>query len=315
MLTLGKLGLCLAGLRLLPLTIFALMGFATNSLLTRAAIRAEHLDAWTFMVVRLITGAIMLWVLVALRGAKEKTSGVFLAPAGKKTPDVFSSSSWLMAIWLAGYAVLFTLAYERIEAGPGALLLFGSVQLTMFAAALARGETLSVRHGLGVAIALAGFLVLTLPGLSAPDPLGAVLMAGAGACWGAYSLAGRGATDPLGVTAHNFLRAAVIGVLIALAAGASGQVGMMTGPFTLTGLALASASGAFASGLAYAAWYAVLPALPVWRAATVQLAVPVLTALAATIFLNEQMTWRLSASMVLVVAGIGLATMSRSRTR
>lgn len=297
MLTLGKLGLSLAGLRLLTLTILALLGFAANSLLTRAAIRADHLDAWTFMVVRLVTGAIMLWALVALRGAREKTSGVF---SGR--------GSWLMAVWLAGYAVLFTLAYVRIDAGPGALLLFGSVQLTMFAAALARGETLSARHGIGVALALAGFLVLTLPGLSAPDPMGAVLMAGAGACWGAYSLAGRGATDPLGATAHNFLRAALIGVLVALPVG-------ITGPYTLTGLALASASGAFASGLAYAAWYAVLPALPVWRAATVQLAVPVLTALAATISLDEQMTWRLSVSMVLVVAGIGLATTGRGRSR
>ena len=306
MLTLGKLGLCLAGLRLLPLTILALLGFATNSLLTRAAIRGDHLDAWTFMVVRLITGAIMLWVL-------KTTSEVVFKTAHEKLPQrSFSLSargSWLMAIWLAGYAVLFTLAYVRIEAGPGALLLFGSVQLTMFGAALARGETLSVRHGIGVALALAGFLVLTLPGLSAPDPWGAVLMAGAGACWGAYSLAGRGATDPLGATAHNFLRAAVIGVVVALAVGSLGA------KYTPTGLALATASGAFASGLAYAAWYAVLPSLPVWRAATVQLAVPVLTALAATIVLNEQMTWRLSASMVLVIAGIGLATTSRVRSR
>ena len=307
MLTLGKLGLCLAGLRLLPLTILALLGFATNSLLTRAAIRGDHLDAWTFMVVRLITGAIMLWVLVALRAkttSAKTTSEVVFAATHEKLPQRSFS-----AIWLAGYAVLFTLAYVRIEAGPGALLLFGSVQLTMFGAALARGETLSVRHGIGVALALAGFLVLTLPGLSAPDPWGAVLMAGAGACWGAYSLAGRGASDPLGATAHNFLRAAVIGVVVALAVGSLGA------KYTPTGLALATASGAFASGLAYAAWYAVLPSLPVWRAATVQLAVPVLTALAATIVLNEQMTWRLSASMVLVIAGIGLATTSRVRSR
>ncbi len=317
MLTLGKLGLCLASLRLLPLTILALLGFATNSLLTRAAIGVGHLDAWTFMVVRLITGAIMLWVIKTT--AEKTTSGVICGGLlQKRSERSFSPrayGSWLMAVWLAGYAVLFTLAYERIEAGPGALLLFGSVQLTMFGAAIARGETLAVRHGVGMAIALAGFLVLTLPGLSAPDPWGAVLMAGAGACWGAYSLAGRGATDPLGASAHNFLRAAVIGVLAALAFGASRQVGIMTGPYTLTGLALATASGAFASGLAYAAWYAVLPSLPVWLAATVQLAVPVLTALAATVFLHEQITWQLSASMVLVIAGIGLATTSRVRSR
>jgi len=284
-------------LRLLTLTTFALFGFAANSLMTRAAIRGHHLDAWTFMVVRLVTGAIMLAILVAAQTTRPQRSC-----------SVSGRGSWLMSLWLAGYAVLFTLAYVRIDAAPGALLLFGSVQLTMFAAALARGETLSPRHGIGVALSLVGFLVLTLPGLSAPDPAGAVLMAGAGACWGAYSLAGRGATDPLAVTADNFLRAAAIGVVIAMPIG-------MTGPYTATGLALAAASGALASGLAYAAWYAVLPRLPVWRAATIQLSVPVLTALGATLLLHERLTWRLGASMVLVVVGIGLATANRGRSR
>jgi len=277
-------------LRLVVLTTFALIGFASNSLLTRAAIGGHHLDAWTFMLVRLVTGAAMLALLLGLR--RRRRAGA--AP-------VRGRGSWPMTVWLAGYAILFTLAYVRIDAAPGALLLFGSVQLTMFAAALTRGEALTPMHWTGVVLALAGFLVLTLPGLTAPDPAGACLMAGSGVCWGLYSLAGRRARDPLGVTADNFLRASGVVVVAALAAG-------FPGPHTSTGFVLASTSGALASGLAYAAWYGVLPNLPVWRAATVQLTVPVLTALGAAVLLSEALTPRLGVAMLLVIAGIWLTT-------
>jgi drug/metabolite transporter (DMT)-like permease len=276
--------------RLIALVIFTLVGFAANSLLTRAAITGNHLDAWTFMLVRMVSGTIMLAALVRLRRAPARGRG-----------------SWLMALALAGYAVLFTLAYVRITVGPGALLLFGSVQLTMFGAAHARGERLSPVQWAGVALALAGFLVLTLPGLTAPDPLGAALMAGAGISWAVYSLAGRRSTDPLAVTADNFLRSTGIVLLIAAATG-------FEGPFSVTGFALATASGAVASALAYAAWFAILPVLPVWRAATMQLSVPVLTALGAAALLREPIHLRLTAAMVLAVIGIWLTT-NRAQSR
>lgn len=277
-------------MRLIALVAFTLVGFAANSLLTRAAITGNHLDAWTFMVVRLVTGTIMLAALVRLRHAPARGRG-----------------SWLMALALAGYAVLFTLAYVRIAVGPGALLLFGSVQLTMFGAAHTHGERLSLLQWTGVALALAGFLVLTLPGLTAPDPLGALLMAGAGISWAVYSLAGRRSTDPLSVTADNFLRASGIVLVAAAAVG-------LAGPFSLTGFILATASGAVASALAYAAWFAVLPLIPVWRAATLQLSVPVLTALGAAALLREPIHLRLTVAMVLAVLGIWLTT-KRSQSR
>lgn len=268
----------------------ALTGFSANSLLTRAAITGGHFDAWSFMGVRLVTGALALWVLLRVREAR--------APSAAR-----GRGSWAMGAWLAGYAVLFTMAYTRIAAGPGALLLFGSVQLTMFFTAMARGERLSPVQWIGVGLALAGLLVLTLPGLGAPDPLGALLMAGGGACWGAYSLAGRRARDPLAVTTDNFIRAAAgVGLVVAIAAP--------HGPWSVTGLMLATLSGAIASGMSYAAWYAVLPSLPSWRAATIQLAVPVLTALAATVILTEPITARLAAAMLLVVTGIWFTTRS-----
>ncbi len=285
-------------MRLLTITAAAMLGFAANSLLTRAAITGGHLDAWAFMVIRLVTGAAMLALLVSLRQA----------PASSPDSRPRGRGSWPMTLGLAGYAVLFTLAYVRIDAAPGALLLFGSVQLTMFAVALSRGETLSRWHWIGVALALGGFLVLTLPGLTAPDPVGAILMAGSGICWGLYSILGRRAVDPLGVTADNFLRASGVVLIIALAAGLGSR-------FSVTGLVLATASGALASGLAYAAWYSVLPALPVWRAATVQLTVPILTALGAAVFLSESLTPRLGGAMALVVTGIWLTTSTPKPSR
>lgn len=271
-------------MRLIALVTFTLLGFAANSLLTRAAITGHHLDAWTFMLVRLISGTIMLAALVRLRSTPARGRG-----------------SWLMALALGGYAVLFTLAYVRIAVGPGALLLFGSVQLTMFGAAHLGGERLSPVQWAGVTLALAGFLVLTLPGLTAPDPIGATLMAGAGISWAVYSLAGRRSTDPLSVTADNFLRASAIVLIVALAMG-------LSGPFSPTGFMLAIASGAIASALAYAAWFAILPLLPVWRAATMQLSVPVLTAIGAVAVLREPIHMRLAAAMTLTVLGIWLTT-------
>ena len=271
-------------MRLAGLAIFTLIGFAGNSLLTRAAITGNHLEAWTFMVVRLLTGTMMLAVLVRLRSSASKDRG-----------------SWLMALALASYAVLFTLAYVRITVGPGALLLFGSVQLSMFAAAHVGGERLSPLQWLGVTLALAGFLVLTLPGLTAPDPLGAALMVGAGISWAVYSLAGRRSSDPLVVTADNFLRASAMVLVLAVGTG-------LSGPFTATGFVLATASGAVASALAYATWFALLPAIPVWRAATMQLSVPVLTALGAAALLREPIHKRLAIAMTLAVLGIWLTT-------
>jgi drug/metabolite transporter (DMT)-like permease len=277
--------------RLVLLTAAALTGFSANSLLTRAAITGGHLDPWTFMGVRLLTGALALWLVLRVRAASR--TGV----AGER-------GSWAMAAWLGGYAVLFTVAYTRIDAGPGALILFGSVQLTMFFTALVRGERLSPAQWLGVGLAVTGLLVLTLPGLTAPDPIGAALMAGAGACWGAYSLAGKRAADPLAVTGDNFVRAAAAVTLIVIALRPDG-------PVSTTGVVLATLSGAIASGMAYAAWYAVLPSLPAWRAATIQLAVPVLTAAAAAVLLSESVSARLLTAMVLVVAGIWFATRRR----
>jgi drug/metabolite transporter (DMT)-like permease len=270
--------------RVALLTAAALAGFAANSLLTRAGLGGGLIDAGSFTGLRLTSGAVTLLLLVRLRGHGRATLG---------------GGSWVSATTLAGYAITFTLAYTRIGAGTGALILFGAVQITMIATGLARGERPSRVDWLGLAIAVVGLVVLTKPGLAAPDPWGSLLMAAAGTCWGAYSLAGRRRRDPLGATAGNFLRATVFGLVFAAASWPTRHV-------TPAGALMAVGSGSLASGIGYSLWYAALPALAAWKAAVVQLLVPVVTAGAAVVLLGEAITIRLVIAMLCVLVGVGL---------
>ena len=265
------------------------MGFAANSLLTRAALGSDRLDASTFAIVRLVTGAAMLALLTRVRPARQTA-----APLPR----------WASALALAGYAIAFTLAYRRIGASVGALVLFGSVQVTMIGIGLARGERPGGLDWVGLLTAVAGLLVFTVPGVTAPDRFGTIAMAVAGACWGWYSVTGRGSIDPLAETATNFLRATALTV-VALAPTLAAI------HLTTDGLLLAAASGALASGVGYTLWYTALPALTALRAAVIQLTVPVLTAAAAAWLLGEAVTGRILLAGALVGVGVGLTLWPR----
>lgn len=276
-------------IRLVLLTAGALSGFAANSILTRLALDSGAIDAASFVTVRVASGAAML---------------ALLAGWGR----AMAAASWPSALALSVYALAFTFAYLRIEAGIGALLLFGSVQATMIVWALVRGERPSVAGWIGLALAIAGLLVLTAPGLTAPDLPGAALMMAAGAAWGVYSLRGRGSRAPLAGTAGHF----ILSVPLVLAALALTRPGTYV---TGRGLLLAAISGSVTSGLAYAAWYAALPSLTAWRAAIVQLGVPVVTALAAALILGERLTPRLAIASAAIVGGVLLSVAASQRRR
>jgi drug/metabolite transporter (DMT)-like permease len=237
--------------------------------------------------VRIAAGALALRALLAPRAARVRGAG-----------------SWGSALALFGYAAAFSYAYLRIGAGTGALLLFGSVQATMLLAGLLGGERLSPRAALGLALALLGLVLLVLPGLTAPDPVGAALMAGAGVAWGVYSLRGRGASQPLLETAGNFARSVPLAGLLLLPALPSAHA-------TPAGLGLAALSGALASGVGYSFWYAALPSLGALRAAVVQLSVPVLTAAGAALLLGEPLTARLVVCSAVILGGVALALLPR----
>ena len=277
-------------------TVLALLGFAANSLLCRAALaggEARSIDAASFTLVRLVSGALVLALLVRLRAGRGPERG---------------HGSWAGALALFAYAAGFSLAYVRIGAGVGALLLFGCVQLTMLAAGLARGERPRALEWVGLAVALAGLAGLTLPGASAPDAGGALLMAGAGVAWGLYSLRGRGSTDPLAATAGNILRSVPLAAALWLLA-----LGLVPGAHaSAKGLLLATGSGALASGLGYSLWYAALPSLSAARAAIVQLSVPVLAAAGAVLLLHEPLTQRLVLGGAALLTGVLLSLRSKS---
>jgi drug/metabolite transporter (DMT)-like permease len=260
-----------------------MLGFAANSLLTRGALGPLRIDWASFTLIRLVAGAVTLALLVQLRGR---------APAAR--------GSWVGGVMLAGYAIAFTYAYTRIGAAVGALLLFGAVQATMIGTGLVHGERPGARSWVGLALAVGGLVLLTLPGVTAPVPAGAVLMVVAGICWGAYSLAGRGGRDPLAATSGNFWRASVLTLLVLVWFVRPDRV-------TSAGLLLAVVCGALASGVGYTIWYGALPGLSRWRASLVQLTAPVLTALAATVLLDETITARLAGATVLVATGVWLS--------
>lgn len=275
--------------RTVVLTAAAMVAFASNSLLCRAALAGGAIDAVSFTALRLGGGAAVLVLL-----ARGRTRG----------------GSWLSATALAAYAFLFSIAYLRIPAGVGALALFGAVQATMLAVGFARGDRPGTREWLGFALAVAGLVALARPGRMAPDALGVAMMAVAGAAWGVYTLRGRGNADALGVNAANFARAAALVPLFA--ALALGLPPAAPG-FHVSGrgIALALVSGSVTSGLGYALWYVAVRGLTTTRAAIVQLAVPPLAALGGVALLGEALTPRLVASGAAILGGVALAVTAR----
>ncbi|QEL63483.1 hypothetical protein OTERR_00070 [Oryzomicrobium terrae] len=286
--------------RVLLLTTLAMLAFAANSLLCRLALRETGIDAASFTTIRLASGALMLWLVVRLRGGSAHTGG---------SADHPPHGSWASALALFAYAAAFSFAYRTLPAGAGALLLFGAVQATMIGYGLWRGERLGARQSAGMALAAAGLVGLLLPGLSAPPLQGAVLMLASGVAWGVYSLRGRGVANPAASTAGNFLRAVPFALALSLAQLSSASVDAAGA----AGAAYAVASGALASGLGYALWYGALPLLRATSAATVQLSVPVLAALGAAAFLGEAITLRLMLASLAVLGGIALVIRSPRR--
>ena len=275
--------------RVFALTSLTMIAFAANSVLNRLALFSTDIDAATFTLVRLVTGALTLWLVVRWQ-RRSDNSGV--TPGG----------SWASAGALFTYAAAFSFAYIVLETGTGALLLFGAVQLTMIGYGLWRGERFSAWQTVGFIAALGGLIYLLLPGLSAP-PLGpAFLMSLAGVAWGVYSLRGREANRPIAESSGNFLRAAPLALALIPLAFIFPAETRLDG----IGLLYATLSGSVTSGLGYVLWYSVLPSLRATSAATVQLSVPVIAALGGVLFIGESITLRLVLASVTILGGIAV---------
>src|SRR6266480_7778788 len=279
--------------RIFFLTSLAMIAFASNSLLCRAALKQTSIDAATFTSVRVFSGAAALWLIMKMRRAGWKDAG-----------------NWLSAAALFVYAAAFSFAYNTLSAGMGALLLFGAVQATMILWGLCKGEKLQAIQIVGLVVAVSGLVVLAFPGLSAPPFSGSILMLGAGAAWGIYSLWGKSASDAIAATAGNFLRAVPFAVAV-------GIIMLPWARFDRAGIGYAVISGAITSGLGYVIWYIVLSdSMPVRLgpagAATVQLSVPVLAATGGILLLGEPITLRYLVASIAVLGGIALVVIEKN---
>jgi len=278
------------------LTAVVMTAFAANSILCRMALGPSLIDPVSFTGLRLISGALMLLALQAWRQRGFYRQEIRPVPA--------------LSLFL--YAICFSLAYTHLSAGTGALILFCLVQTTMILGGLVRGERPAMLAWIGLSIALAGLVFLLLPGVSVPPLTAALLMAVAGIAWGVYSLMGstqkagtnNPARDPVAATTGNFVGAALLAGLASILTGLPER-------FSGHGVALALVSGALASSLAYVLWYRVLPFLSPVKAASVQLSVPVIAAIAGILLLSEPMPPRLVISSIAILGGIALVIQGR----
>ncbi len=271
-------------------TTFTLVAFAANSLLCRTALGGHLIDPVSFTTLRLVSGAVALMPIARLLNEPEKT---------QKT-----GGSWISGFALFAYAAAFSLAYVSLSAGIGALILFGSVQITMVAAALKSGESFGPAQWLGSVVAMGGLITLVMPGISAPSPFGALLMCAAGIAWGMYSIRGKGVPAPIAMTTGNFARAAPMAVI-------ASTVALSRAHLEPLGILLALVSGMVTSGFGYVLWYQALRSLTITQASIVQLIVPVLAAFGGIVFLAELISVRLIVATALILGGIALAVIKR----
>ncbi len=271
--------------------LFALLGFAANSVLCRLALAGGAIDWASFSTIRLLAGAVTLVVIARASGARR---------SAVKSP-------WIAGGLLFLYAIPFSFAYVALPTGTGALILFGTVQATMMLAAIRGGERMTAPQWAGFALACGGLVYLVLPGVTAPDPLGAASMVVAGLAWAFYSLRGRGAGEPLARTTAAFVRAVPMAVVVSACAVGRFHV-------EARGAALAITSGAIASGLGYVAWYRALKELKASQAAIAQLSVPGIVAGGGVALLGESVTTRLVVAAAAILGGVLVAVVANAAT-
>jgi len=271
-------------------TSFALVAFAANSVFCRLALGEQTIDAASFTVIRLLSGTVVLLVILKLFSNKDSSP---------------SKGSWTASLMLFFYAITFSFAYNTLDTGTGALILFGSVQITMILLSLISGNRLHITEWIGVSLAFMGLFYLVLPGITTPSFTGFSLMSIAGIAWGIYSLKGRASANPLKDTAYNFSRTIPLVIVLAI-------VAIQNAHFSTMGILLAALSGGIASGIGYIIWYIALGGLSATQAAVVQLLVPVIAASGGVIFVSEVITLRLIFSAIMILSGILMVVLGRN---
>lgn len=309
-------------------TIIALIAFAANSLLCRMALADGAIDAWNFSAIRLLSGAACLGLIMLLQAHFLKRNALkrkllkrtrlkqsslkqtALQQTGSVDKTVLKEKGdWLSAISLVIYAICFSVAYQALDTGTGALILFSAVQLTMIGWGIYNKEPLNRIQWLALLIALIGFIYLMLPSAAMPSLSGALIMAISGIAWGIYSIRGKTCVSPLRTTGFNFLRSLVAVPILAL-------IGMSyLSTISMTGVILATVSGAIASGIGYSIWYVAMPLLKTTQSAVMQLCVPVLAAIMGVVFLSEQLTLEFIIASSVILGAVLVFTLNKDQPK
>jgi drug/metabolite transporter (DMT)-like permease len=279
-------------------TAFALMAFAANSVLNRLALGGNTIDASSYIGIRLISGAM---ALILINDIRKKAFSTLKTAFAEPTIAAFAPAFHLFL-----YGIAFSFAYRSLSSGTGAFILFGTVQATILSTALIKGERPRLAEWLGLIVAIGGLIYLVLPGLAAPDPLGAFLMVVAGISWGLYTLKGRGVSDPTDATALNFIRSVPMILVVNIFT-------LRNAHLTTEGVIYALISGVVTSAVGYAVWYTALRGLTTTQSALLQLFVPIIAALGGVIFLSESLTTRLMSAGLMILGGVVLALVGKKK--
>ncbi len=275
------------------LTLLALVAFAGNSVIGRAALSSESIDSASFTLIRLFSGAITLWLILFIKSLFQSNSDSSQTSKGSGR----NKGTWLEAVYLFTYAATFSFGYLLLDTATGALILFVSVQLVMIAVNLLQGNRLSLFEWMGMAFAISGFIYLMYPELGSPTFLGFILMALSGMAWGLYTIEGKKACDALSQTTYNFLRTLPFALILFALFYQSIDV-------SAEGVFWAIVSGSVTSGVGYAIWYRVIQDISTTQAAVFQLAVPVIAAFGGVFWIGEGIGARLLISSILIFTGI-----------
>ncbi|MCP4670303.1 MAG: DMT family transporter [Desulfobacula sp.] len=267
-----------------------LIAFAANSVLCRLALGERAIDASSFTIIRLMSGVIVLLGILSFNKNKNGST---------------TRGSWYAGVMLFLYAISFSFAYITLNTATGALILFGSVQITMIISSLISGTRLHVMEWTGVIIAFTGFVYLILPAVTTPSAIGFLLMTVAGIAWGIYTLMGRGSKNPLTDTAYNFFRTIPIAIILLI-------LTIKNSNYSSEGVLLAVLSGGVTSAIGYTIWYIALGGLSALQAAVLQLLVPVIAAFGGVIFVSETITLRLTVSAIMILGGILMIVLGKN---
>ena len=288
-------------------TVIALIAFAANSLFGRMALAAGYIDAWSFTIIRLVSAAVCLAIIMTVYTYRLRRQALNLGSTSYEA-ILNDKGSWLSSASLVIYALCFSIAYVELDTGTGALILFSAVQLTMIGWGIYKKEQLSVLQWAAFIVAVVGFIYLMLPSAAVPSLLAATLMAISGVAWGIYSIRGKSCVSPLRATGFNFIRSLVaVPILLLIGMVYLDNIGLENidlGNITIKGILLACASGAIASGMGYSIWYMAMPLLKNTQAAVVQLCVPVLAAILGVVFLSEQLTMQFVVASAVILGAV-----------